>query len=212
MNTYAVFDLETTGFSPGRDAITELGWLVVRDGIVGEPASLLVLPSVPVPDDVAQLTGITTRMLLEQGVPLEEALRTFSREIGDSIAFGLYLEACDALPLIGHNVIRFDAPFLEAALSTCGFASPSRARYHDTAAIYKAGKLGIPQSWPMGAHHRWAEYVLARQVRGLKYSLAHCCAELGICTTDVVAHRAGGDVVATQRLYEALLAAQAITR
>src|SRR5512135_1144601 len=66
---FAVVDLETTGWSPGQAAITEIGAVRVRAGArrgefvrQGEFASL-VNPGMPVPPGIADLTGITDWML-----------------------------------------------------------------------------------------------------------------------------------------------------
>ena len=70
---FAVVDLETTGWSPGAAAITEIGAVRVRGGQrwgerpgefvrQGEFASL-VNPGMPVPPGIADLTGITDWML-----------------------------------------------------------------------------------------------------------------------------------------------------
>ena len=56
-------DLETTGWSPGAAAITEIGAVRVRGGLrQGEFASL-VNPGMPVPPGIEDLTGITDWML-----------------------------------------------------------------------------------------------------------------------------------------------------
>ena len=60
---FAVIDLETTGWSPGAAAITEIAAVRVRGGRrQGEFASL-VNPGVPVPPGIEDLTGITDWML-----------------------------------------------------------------------------------------------------------------------------------------------------
>ena len=60
---FAVIDLETTGWSPGKAAITEVAAVRVRGGRrQGEFASL-VNPGVPVPQGIEDLTGISDWML-----------------------------------------------------------------------------------------------------------------------------------------------------
>jgi DNA polymerase III epsilon subunit-like protein len=60
---FAVIDLETTGWSPGVAAITEIAAVRVRGGRrQGEFASL-VNPDVPVPQGIEDLTGISDWML-----------------------------------------------------------------------------------------------------------------------------------------------------
>ena len=58
--TFVVVDLETTGGSPGNDAITEIGAVKVRGGqVLGEFATL-VDPGRSIPPQITMLTGITT--------------------------------------------------------------------------------------------------------------------------------------------------------
>src|SRR6202041_56478 len=60
---FAVIDLETTGWSPGIAAITEVAAVRVLGGQrQGEFASL-VNPGVPVPPGIEDLTGISDSML-----------------------------------------------------------------------------------------------------------------------------------------------------
>src|SRR5205823_9867459 len=66
---FAVVDLETTGWSPGQAAITEIGAVRVRAGArrgefvrQGEFASL-VNPGMPFPPGIADLTALTDWML-----------------------------------------------------------------------------------------------------------------------------------------------------
>ncbi|HEY4018561.1 MAG TPA: exonuclease domain-containing protein, partial [Pseudonocardiaceae bacterium] len=57
--TFVVFDLETTGGSAERDAVTEIGAVKVRGGeVLGEFATL-VDPERGVPPEIVALTGIT---------------------------------------------------------------------------------------------------------------------------------------------------------
>ena len=58
-----VFDLETTGGSAERDAITEIGAVKVSGGeVLGEFATL-VDPERGVPPEIVALTGITNAMV-----------------------------------------------------------------------------------------------------------------------------------------------------
>jgi hypothetical protein len=57
--TFTVLDLETTGLSPARDRITEIGAVKVRGGDVLGEFHCLVSPGQPIPPAVATLTGIT---------------------------------------------------------------------------------------------------------------------------------------------------------
>ena len=63
LGPFTVFDLETTGMSPTRDRIVEIGAVRVEiDGTVSR-FETLVNPSVPIPYQVSQVHGITNDMV-----------------------------------------------------------------------------------------------------------------------------------------------------
>ncbi|WP_425303424.1 exonuclease domain-containing protein, partial [Nocardia wallacei] len=98
--TFVVVDLETTGTSPERDAITEIGAVKVRGGeVLGEFATL-VNPGCAIPPQIIQVTGITTAMVLD--APRIEAVLPG------------FLEFAAGAVLVAHNA-RFDTGFLKAA-------------------------------------------------------------------------------------------------
>jgi DNA polymerase-3 subunit epsilon len=106
---FAVIDLETTGWSPGAAAITEVAAVRVRDGRrQGEFASL-VNPGIPVPPGIEDLTGISDWMLA--AAPRLPAVLP-----------GL-LDFADGCVLVAHNA-PFDIGFLRAACAECGLAWP----------------------------------------------------------------------------------------
>jgi DNA polymerase-3 subunit epsilon len=106
---FAVIDLETTGWSPGVAAITEIAAVRVRGGRrQGEFASL-VNPGVPVPPGIEDLTGISDWMLA--AAPRLPAVLP-----------GL-LDFADGCVLVAHNA-PFDIGFLRAACAECGLAWP----------------------------------------------------------------------------------------
>ncbi len=192
-HTYAVFDLETTGLRPAIDHVIEIGWCVVRAGWAAPVQSVLVQSPVAVPPEVQKLTGITPELLERAAIPLREALVRFFADCGE-------------LPLVGHNVVRFDAFFLESACRLAGLAAPARGRYRDTAALYKAQKLALRRH-PDQDHWAFACAALDRPAPGLRYALAHCCTALGISLDGIERHRAAGDVALTQQLYARLCSA-----
>jgi DNA polymerase-3 subunit epsilon len=106
---FAVIDLETTGWSPGVAAITEVAAVRVRNGRrLGEFASL-VNPGVPVPLGIEDLTGISDWMLA--AAPRLPAVLP-----------GL-LDFAEGCVLVAHNA-PFDIGFLRAACAECGLAWP----------------------------------------------------------------------------------------
>ena len=112
---FAVVDLETTGWSPEKAAITEIGAVRVRAGTrrgefvrQGEFASL-VNPGMPVPPGIADLTGITDWML-------DAAPRL------GAVLPGL-LDFASGCVLVAHNA-PFDLGFLVAGCGELGLAWP----------------------------------------------------------------------------------------
>ena len=96
--TYVVFDLETTGFSPVKDKIIEIGAVKVEDGKITDRFSTFVNPGIPVPFEITRLTSITDQMVMD-APGIEVALPEFLSFIGDAV-------------LVAHNA-SFDVGFLE---------------------------------------------------------------------------------------------------
>jgi DNA polymerase III subunit epsilon len=107
-------DVETTGTSPSRDRVTEVGVVTVdRDGEAWRVAewSSLVNPGIPIPPEIAWLTGISDQMV-----------RSAPPFVG--IAEHLYDTFEDAL-FVAHNA-RFDFGFLKSEFARAGIAWSAR--------------------------------------------------------------------------------------
>lgn len=103
---YTVFlDLETTGLSPRDDGITEIGVVILRAGEEPREWSTLVKPPLPVPPEIARLTGITNEMLRDAPAFAEVA--------------PALTELLDGAVLVAHNA-RFDYAFLKQAYAREG--------------------------------------------------------------------------------------------
>lgn len=102
-------DVETTGASPARERVTEVGIVTVEtDGDaqrVGEWSSL-VNPGVPIPPEIQWLTGISNEMV--------RAAPRFAE-----LAEQLYDRLADAV-FVAHNA-RFDYGFLKAEFARAGY-------------------------------------------------------------------------------------------
>ncbi|MCD6554946.1 MAG: DEAD/DEAH box helicase family protein [Anaerolineae bacterium] len=96
--TYVALDLETTGLSPDRDAIIEIGAVKFRDDQVLDTWSSLVNPQRPIPYKIEQLTGITSREV-SRAPTIESLLEPLRRFVGRH-------------PLVGHNIVNFDLKIL----------------------------------------------------------------------------------------------------
>ncbi|ORJ64468.1 hypothetical protein B5M45_01425 [Mycobacterium simiae] len=117
--TFVVVDLETTGGrsratdAAAADAITEIGAVKVRGGVVLGEFGTLVDPQRSIPPQIVQLTGITTAMVCN--APTIDAVLPMFLEFA-----GL---DCGAI-LVAHNA-RFDVGFLRAAAQSCEIRWPS---------------------------------------------------------------------------------------
>ncbi len=96
---FVVFDLETTGFSPVKDRIIEIGAVKVSNGKITERYSTFVNPGIHIPERITDLTTITDDMVKDAG-NIEEILPQFLEFIGDSV-------------LVAHNA-GFDHSFIKA--------------------------------------------------------------------------------------------------
>jgi Rad3-related DNA helicase/DNA polymerase III epsilon subunit-like protein len=97
--TYVSLDLETTGLDPQSDAIIEIGAVrFTRDAVV-DRFDTLVNPRRPIPERVRSLTGIE-QSDVDSAPPIEVVAGDLER----------FIEGC---PLIGSNVVGFDAPVLD---------------------------------------------------------------------------------------------------
>ncbi|MGE5096753.1 MAG: exonuclease domain-containing protein [Betaproteobacteria bacterium] len=94
----AFIDVETTGTTPTRDRVTEIGIVRVEDGELVEEWSSLVNPGCPIPEDIQVLTGITNAMVRD--APTFAQIR---REV---------LERLEGHLFVAHNA-RFDYGFIK---------------------------------------------------------------------------------------------------
>ena len=96
-STYVVFDIETTGFSPLRNKIIEIGAVKVKNGQIIDRFSEFINPEVPIPFKITKLTSITDEMVMN-APPIEVILPRF-------------VEFCKDCVIVGHNV-AFDISFI----------------------------------------------------------------------------------------------------
>lgn len=110
--TFVVIDLETTGGSPGLNAITEIGAMKVQGGQVIGQFQTLINPGVPLPPFITVLTGITEAMLL----PAPTIEQVFPQLLE-------FLGSPEETVLVAHNA-QFDISFLKAAASQLQYPWP----------------------------------------------------------------------------------------
>ena len=203
---YVVIDLEMAGPDPCTGLIIEMAVGVLRPGHSLVTDRVLVKIDRPLPKRIIRLTGITDRDLAAGGIPIDDALAWFSDRTG-------------GLPLVGHNVLQSDRAYLvEAArrhrqavdeglypkLVIDEILDLPPQRFIDTAGLYKGYLLGqYPQAGE--SHQDYAERVIALGSHGLRPGLTAACEDLGIPASRIREHRATGDVVRNQMLFEKLL-------
>ncbi|HOX89793.1 MAG TPA: exonuclease domain-containing protein [Burkholderiaceae bacterium] len=110
----AFVDLETTGASPARARVTEVGIVLVETGPEGERISewaSLVNPGCLIPADIQWLTGISNEMVRD-APPFER----LAPEIAERLAGAVF---------VAHNA-RFDYGFLRAEFARAGIDFTAR--------------------------------------------------------------------------------------
>ena len=142
-----VFDIETTGLSAQKDAITEIGAIVLKNGRETDRFQTFVDPGMHIPPNITQLTGISDSDVA--GAPGQsEAVSAFLRFVGDR-------------PLAAHNA-GFDIGFIDEAC--CKYGIPFVPKFIDTLVLARlllpelkahklnlvAAQLGLPDF----NHHR----------------------------------------------------------
>ena len=97
-HTCVVFDIETTGFSPLKNRIIEIGAVRVEEGRIVDKFSSFVNPDVPIPFEIEKLTGINDNMVLD-APKIDRILPEF-------------LEFCRGAVMVAHNA-GFDISFIK---------------------------------------------------------------------------------------------------
>ncbi len=103
---YVVFDIETTGFSPVKNRIIEIGAVKVNGGVITDRFSGYVNPKEPIPFEITKLTGITDEAVMDAPT-IEEVLPQF-------------LDFCEGCVLVAHNA-GFDMSFIKENCRRLGY-------------------------------------------------------------------------------------------
>ena len=161
------FDLETTGFNHKSHRIVQYALVGCDDDGSSIHLENLVNPQRQIPRETTNIHGIDDDDV--KGVP------TF-KEYAPHIC-----ETMEGAVIVGHNVDRFDWPFLRSEFLRAGHAMPKPLAILDTLKI--ARKLKIPPSHKLGS----------------------LCQQFGISLEN--AHTAGADAAATLLLLHKIMAA-----
>lgn len=146
---YVVLDTETTGYSCHTESLIELAAVKVRNGQIIDSFQSLVAPSTPLPENVSELTGITSEMLAD-APDLRSVLPDFIDFIGE-------------LPFVGHN-IPFDLAFINEACAQLFILGLDETKQIDTLPLsrekfpgrknYKLKDVAAYCGIPIGNLHR----------------------------------------------------------
>ncbi len=106
-NNYVVIDIETTGIEYDKFEIIEIGIIKVKDGKIVNRFNKLVKPKNDPSDFITKLTGITSKMLVNEK-SIKSVVNKVKSFVGNSLVMGYNLNNFD-LPFLAHNGIEFKA-------------------------------------------------------------------------------------------------------
>ena len=95
---FVVFDIETTGRSPVKNKIIEIGAVKVSGGEIVDRYQTFINPQVPIPYFIKDLTSITDQMVMDAPL-IEQVLPEF-------------IKFCEGCVLVAHNA-EFDTGFIK---------------------------------------------------------------------------------------------------
>ena len=104
-DSYVVFDIETTGFSPDVNHIIEIGAVKVENGKIMDRFSSFVNPQVPIPYRIEELTHINDNMVID--APIVD------------VVLPQFLEFCKGSVMVAHNA-DFDVSFIKKKAANLG--------------------------------------------------------------------------------------------
>lgn len=146
-DSFVVFDLETTGFSPVKNRIIEIGAVKVQNMEIVDRFSTFVNPQVPIPFEIEQLTSINDNMVIDAPA-IEDVLPKF-------------MEFCKDSVMVAHNA-DFDMSFIRANCKRMGLECESTVI--DTVALarallpnlnrFKLDTVAKALNVTLGHHHR----------------------------------------------------------
>lgn len=102
VDSYIIFDIETTGLDKEKDKIIEIGALKYKNNVLIEEFNYLINPQISLPEVIVNITGIKDEDLINK------------EDI--SVILPKFIEFIEDLPLIAHNK-EFDLGFINKNLN-----------------------------------------------------------------------------------------------
>ncbi|MBT4407237.1 MAG: 3'-5' exonuclease [Euryarchaeota archaeon] len=129
------FDLETTGISTRTDKIVQ--YALIGSDACGAEISVegLVNPGCLIPPRASEIHGIYNRDVMDAAQFVSHAQKMY--------------DLMDGAIIVGHNVRRFDMPFLTTEFSRVGMLAPKPKAIIDTLEIVR--KLKLPRPHNLGS-------------------------------------------------------------
>lgn len=190
--TYVVFDTETTGLDPARDAVVQIGAIRILRGrlVEGETCDLYVNPDRPIPPASTKVHGVTDAMVAH-APPMAEAGRRFHRFASGAV-------------LIAHNA-PFDMAFFKRAEAAIG--APFDHPVLDTV-LLSAAVFGESEVHTLDALCDRLGVMLPDALRHTALGDAHATAEVFLKMLPILESRgihSFGDALAAMRRHQRLL-------
>ena len=176
-DTYVVFDIETTGFSPMRNKIIEIGAVKIKNGVICDRFSEFVNPNSPIPFKIVKLTGIEDGMVADAD-PIEQILPRFLAFCMDAVLVAHNADFDTSF--IRHNAKELGMPYDYTVVDTLGLSRTLLPNLHNFKLDTIAKELGIS----LENHHRAVDD--AEATAGIFIKLCQKLKDQGINTLDQV--------------------------
>lgn len=206
---YIVADIETTGLDPHDNRVLQIGIAYVKNRTLSSSTSEYVKTRPGhITKESSDINGITQDIVDSKG---KDPSYVFNW------AYDIFAKAAEkGVPIVGHNSVRFDGPFLEAAFERNGILfSFHNNLVIDTGMIIKGSRINYVPSSPQTLKDLWYSISQLR-MKGVFYSINWCfdrfkleqtkgCSKLG-------QHDAEQDAIITHHILEVLRYFEEATR
>lgn len=144
---FLVIDTETTGLDTANDQIVEFGASIFKSGALVNRGSVVVKPTIPIPDEAASVHKITDAVVADKP-PFEAIADRISRRM-DEAEF-----------IVCYNGLRFDVPIIDAAFERAGLTW--------RVPVEKVLDALVPVNWHFRGHRPRTQSAIAESVFGIK--------------------------------------------